>query len=126
MTIKELSKNAYDELIQIKDNMKQAADYSNNEAWKWYNQGKADGVQMTLNMMSDVIDDDDDHIDSRDPAYIFSDMKVGQITHTIQVNESNVNAVVATLIDNKYRVVVKNIYEISENMTTWEIEYWKE
>lgn len=124
MTIKELSKNAYDELITIRDTMKQAADNSTNEKWRWYNQGKADGVNMVLNMMSDV--DDDDYYDSRDPAHMFSELKVGQITHTIQVNESNVNAVVETLIDNKYRVVIKNIYEISENMTTWEIEYWKE
>ena len=123
MTIKELSQNAYDELISIRDAMKQAADNSENTAWKWYNQGKADGVNMVLNMMSDV---DDDYQDSRDPANVFAELKAGQITHTIQVNESNVNAVVETLIDNKYRVVVKNIYEISANMTTWEIEYWKE
>ena len=126
MTVKELSKNALGELEQICDTMKIAADNSENVAWKFYNQGKVDGVKMTLNMMSDVIDDDDDHIDSRDPAYIFTELKTGQITHTIQVNESNVNAVVATLIDNKYRVVIKNIYEISDKITTWEIEYWKE
>lgn len=123
MTIKELSKNAYDELITIRDTMKKSADNSTNEAWKFYMQGKVDGVNMVFNMMSDV---DDDYQDSRDPANVFSTPKVGQITHTIQVNESNVNAVVETLIDNKCRVVVKNIYEISANMTTWEIEYWKE
>lgn len=123
MTIKELSKNAYDELITIRDTMQQAADNGTHHPWRWYNQGKADGVNMVLNMMSDV---DDDYQDSRDPANVFAELKVSQITHTIQVNESNVNAVVETLIDNKYRVVVKNIYEISANMTTWEIEYWKE
>lgn len=121
MTIKELSKNAYDELITIRDTMQISADKSQNEVWKFYMQGKIDGVNMVLNTMSDV--DDDDYQDSRDPAHVFSELKV---THTIQVNESNVNAVVETLIDNKCRVVVKNIYEISENMTTWEIEYWKE
>ena len=128
MTVKELSKNALGELEQICDTMKIAADNSENAAWKFYNQGKVDGVKMTLNMMSDVIDDDDDHIDSRDPDYIFKylDEDATTIHHTLQVNESNVNAVVATLIDNKYRVVVKNIYEISDKMTTWEIEYWKE
>ena len=123
MTIKELSNNAYDELITIRNTMKQSADNSTNEVWKFYMQGKVDGVNMVLNMMSDV---DDDYHDSRDPANVFAELKVGQITHTIQVNEDNVNAVVETLIDNKYRVVIKNIYEISANMTTWEIEYWKE
>lgn len=125
MTIKELSKNAYDELIQIRDTMKQAAENSTNEKWKWYNQGKTDGVNMTLNMMSDV-DDEDDYCDSRDPVHVFSECKVGSIHFTLQVNESDVNAVVETLINNKCRVVIKNIYEISANMTTWEIEYWKE
>ena len=123
MTIKELSKNAYDGLITIRDTMKKSADNSTNEVWKFYMQGKVDGVNMVLNMMSDV---DDDYRDSRDPDNVFSELKVGQITHTIQVKESNINAVVGTLIDNKYRVVIKNIYEISANMTTWEIEYWKE
>lgn len=123
MTIKELSKNAYDELITIRDTMQQAADNGTHHPWRWYNQGKADGVNMVLNMMSDV--DDDDYHDSRDPANVFSEMKVGQITHTIQVKESNINAVVGTLIDNKYRVVAKAILDgISE--PTWEIEYWKE
>ena len=103
--------------------MKKSADNSTNEVWKFYMQGKVDGVNMVLNMMSDV---DDDYRDSRDPDNVFSELKVGQITHTIQVKESNINAVVGTLIDNKYRVVIKNIYEISANMTTWEIEYWKE
>lgn len=125
MTIKELSKNAYDELITIRDTMQISADKSQNEVWKFYTQGKIDGVNMVLNMMSDV-DDDDDYQDSRDPANVFSELKVGSIHFTLQVNESNVNAVVGTLIDNKYRVVIKDIYEISENMTTWEIEYWKE
>lgn len=124
MTIKELSKNAYDELITIRDTMQISADKSQNEVWKFYMQGKIDGVNMVLNMMSDV--DDDDYQDSRDPDNVFSTLKVGSIHFTIQVNESNVNAVVETLIDNKCRVVIKNIYEISENMTTWEIEYWKE
>lgn len=115
MTIKELSKNAYDELITIRDTMQQSADI--------YMQGKVDGVNMVLSMMSDV--DDDDYQDSRDPANVFSELKVGQITHTIQVKESNINAVVGTLIDNKYRVVAKAILDgISEPM--WTIEYWKE
>lgn len=122
MTIKELSKNAYNELISIRDTMKKSADNSTNEAWKFYMQGKVDGVNMVLNMMSDV---DDDYQDSRDPDNVFSEMKVGQITHTIQVKESNINAVVGTLIDNKYRVVAKAILDgISE--PTWTIEYWKE
>lgn len=123
MTIKELSKNAYDELITIRDTMQKSADNSTNEVWKFYMQGKVDGVNMVLNMMSDV---DDDYQDSRDPANVFAELKAGQIKHTIQVNEDNVNAVVETLIDNKCRVVIKNIYEISADMTTWEIEYWKE
>ena len=126
MTIKELSKNALGELEQICDTMKIAADNSENVAWKFYNQGKVDGVKMTLNMMSDVIDDDDDHIDSRDPAHIFTECKVGSIHFTLQVNESNVNAVVGTLIDNKYRVVVKNITDVGDTWTRWTIEYWKE
>lgn len=122
MTIKELSKNAYDELITIRDTMKKSADNSTNEVWKFYMQGKVDGVNMVFNMMSDV---DDDYHDSRDPAYVFSEMKVGQITHTIQVKESNINAVVGTLIDNKCRVVAKGIFDgVSEPM--WTIEYWKE
>ena len=121
MTAKELSKNALGELQQICDTMKIAADNSTNELWKFYNVGKVDGVKMTLSMMSDVIDDDDDHIDSRDPAHIFTECKVGSIHHTLQVNENNVNAVVATLIDNKYRVVILDI-----TGDDWEIEYWKE
>jgi hypothetical protein len=122
MAIKELSKNAYDELITIRDNIKQSADNSTNEVWKFYLQGKVDGVNMVLNMMSDV---DDDYQDSRDPANVFAEVKVGQITHTIQVKESNINAVVGTLIDNKYRVVAKGIFDgVSEPM--WTIEYWKE
>lgn len=123
MTIKELSKNAYNELITIRDTMKKSADNSTNEVWKFYMQGKVDGVNMVFNMMSDV--DDDDYHDSRDPANVFAELKVGQITHTIQVKESNINAVVGTLIDNKYRVVAKAILDgISE--PTWTIEYWKE
>lgn len=122
MTIKELSQNAYNELITIRDAMKQAAENGTHHSWRWYNQGKADGVNMVLNMMSDV---DDDYHDSRDPANVFAELKVGQITHTIQVKESNINAVVGTLIDNKYRVVAKGIFDgVSE--PTWEIEYWKE
>ena len=125
MRIKELSKNAYDELISIRDTMKKSADNSTNEAWKFYMQGKVDGVNMVFNMMTDVDDDDDDYHDSRDPDNVFAELKVGQITHTIQVKESNINAVVGTLIDNKYRVVAKAIFDgISE--PTWEIEYWKE
>ena len=128
MIIKELSKNAYDELITIRDNMKVSADNSENVAWKFYMQGKVDAINMVFNMMTDVEDDDDDYQDSRDPANVFKylDDDATTIHHTLQVNESNVNAVVGTLIDNKHRVVVKNIYEISDKMTTWEIEYWKE
>ena len=127
MTYKELSKNAFEELMSIYHNMKQSVKNSTNEKWKCYLDGKADGITMTINMMTNVdLDNPDNEYDSRDPAHIFTECKVGCIHFTLQVNESNVNAVVATLIDNKYRVVIKNIYEISENMTTWEIEYWKE
>ena len=122
--MKTLTNEACKELELIADTHTTAAANSANEAWKWYNQGKADGIKTVLKMLKEV----DDHYDSRDPDYIFKylDEDTTTIHHTLQVNESNVNAVVATLIDNKYRVVVKNIYEISENMTTWEIEYWKE
>lgn len=122
MTIKELSKNAYNELISIRDTMKKCADNSTNEKWKFYMQGKTDGVNMVFNMMTDV---DDDYQDSRDPDNVFAESKVGQITHTIQVKESNINAVVGTLIDNKYRVVAKAILD-GTSEPTWEIEYWKE
>lgn len=120
MTIKELSKNAYDELISIRDTMKQAADNSENVAWKFYNQGKADGVNMVFNMMSDV---DDDYHDSRDPANVFADfaeLKAGQITHTIYVKECDVNAFVGILINNRFRVVIEDI----EDKGMWKLNIW--
>lgn len=118
-----LSEQASKELKEIASAHATAAENGTHHSWRWYNQGKADGVNMVLNMMSEV--DDDDYHDSRDPANVFAELKVGQITHTIQVKESNINAVVGTLIDNKYRVVAKAILDgISE--PTWTIEYWKE
>lgn len=120
-----LSDEACKEIGAIAETHATAASQSQNEKWKWYNQGKVDGIETVCSLMHEV-EDEDDHYDSRDPAHIFTESKYGAVHFTLQVNESNVNAVVATLIDNKYRVVIKNIYEISANMTTWEIEYWKE
>lgn len=120
MTIKELSKNAYDELITIRDTMQISADKSQNEVWKFYMQGKIDGVNMVLNMMSDV--DDDDYHDSRDPAHVFSELKVGQIEHTIYVKECDVNTFVGILINNRFRVVIENI----DDEGIWKLNIWKE
>ena len=120
MTIKELSKTAYDELISIRDTMQISADKSQNEVWKFYMQGKIDGVNMTLNMMSDV--DDDDYQDSRDPDNVFAELEVGQIEHTIYVKECDVNVFVGILINNHFRVVIEDI----EDNGTWKLNVWKE
>ena len=119
MTIKELSKNAYDELITIRDTMKKSADNSTNEVWKFYMQGKVDGVNMVFNMMSDV---DDDYHDSRDPANVFAELKVGQVEYKIYVKECDVNSFVGILINNRFRVVIENIDD--EGM--WKLNIWKE
>ena len=122
MTVKELSKNALDELQSICKTMKISANNSENDGWKFYNLGKCDGVNMTLNMMTDT--DTCIDCDSRNPDNIFTcdcEPHVGQITLTIKVNADNVTAVCGTLIDNNYRVVIHDI-----TGDTWEIEFWKE
>ena len=120
MTIKELSNNAYDELITIRDTMQISADKSQNEVWKFYMQGKIDGVNMVLNMMSEV--DDDDYHDSRDPSNVFAKLEVGQVEYKIYVKECDVNTFVGILINNRFRVVIENIDD--EGM--WKLNIWKD
>lgn len=112
-----LSNEAAKELNQIADTHATAAKQSTKEAWKWYNQGKADGINMVRNMMSEV--DDDDYHDSRDPANVFSELHVG-IEYTIYVKECDVNAFVGILINNHFRAVVEDI-----DNGMWKLSIWK-
>lgn len=115
-----LNEQASKDLKEIASAHATAAENGTHHSWRWYNQGKADGVNMVLNMMSEV--DDDDYHDSRDPSNVFAKLEVGQVEYTIYVKECDVNTFVGILINNRFRVVIENIDD--EGM--WKLNIWKD